>query len=179
TAMNKLMLRGLFAAALTFGTLSLTACPAPYTLPTTAGAELKEDFWQSYFPDFKQDMSWTYKMTVTTGAGTGEGEMTMKVTALKDGVATVVTTGKVGETAITESTTTMSKKGPSGASSGAKYEKTETITVPAGEFKDAVKTSYADSGATSYMWIAKGVGIVKITTGGDATTSTELKSKSF
>ncbi|MNY18484.1 hypothetical protein D3C86_1518640 [compost metagenome] len=124
-------------------------------------------------------MSWTYKMTFTTDSGTGEGEMTMKVTELKDGVATVLTTGKVGETTLTESTMTMSKNGPSSASSGAKFEKTETLTVPAGEFKDAVMVSYVDSGKAHYMWVAKGVGIVKMAGADSASSTIELKSKSF
>ncbi|MBO9539424.1 hypothetical protein J7643_02390 [bacterium] len=174
--MNKLLVRGLFAAALAFGTVSLTACPAPYTLPTTAGAELTEDFWKSYYPEFKQDMSWTYAVTSTASGSEGTAEALWKVTEVKDGVATVKMTVKMGETTISDETDTLSKKGPGKAASGVKYEKTETVTVAAGEFKDAVKGKATMDGSETTMWVAKGVGIIKLESTGS---KMELKAKSF
>ncbi|MBO9542314.1 hypothetical protein J7643_17120 [bacterium] len=181
--MNKHLVRGLAAAALALGSLSLTACPAPapYVLPTTAGAEINDDFWSAYYPEFKKDMTWTYKFSSFDASGSvvAEGESVWKIVEVNDGAATVKINAKLGETTLAEETTQLTKKGPSNAKSGFKFQKTKARKIGGVDYPEAVwLSSTNDDGTSDDYWVVKGVGIVAIDHNKDKT-YLSLKSKSF
>lgn len=161
------------AAAMSVSLLSVVACTpgANFVLPSAVGTELKEDFLQAYFPDFKKDMSWTYGIT----AASATGESVWKVTDVNNGLATISVKSTVNGTQLAETTQKLSKTGNNDGTT-IKYQGTETLTLHGKEYKDAVKVLSADAeGSSTLMWIAKGIGIIKIDSDG---TIFELKSTS-
>jgi|GEM_PF-4523542 hypothetical protein len=163
--------RLLLTAAMSVSLLSVVACTpgANFVLPSAVGSELKEDFFQAYFPDFKQDMTWTYG--VKTASATGES--VWKVTEVTNGVATISVKSTVNDMEVSEFTQKLSK---SGATDGTtvKYQGTETLTLHGTEYKDAVKVLSTDKDGESIpSWIAKGIGIIKLENDG---MTLELKS---
>ena len=160
-------------AAMAVSLVSVAACTpgANFVLPSAVGTELKEDFLQAYFPDFKKDMTWTYGIT----ADSATGESVWKVTDVTGGVATISVKSTANGTELAEQTQKLSKTGNNDGTT-IKYQGTETLTLHGKEYKDAVKVLSTDKdGASMPMWIAKGIGMIKFVSDG---TTFELKSTS-
>ncbi|MNR92343.1 hypothetical protein D3C72_233720 [compost metagenome] len=163
--------RLLLSAAMSVSLLSVVACTpsANFVLPSAVGSELKEDFFQAYFPDFKKDMTWTYGLK--TASATGESVWT--VTDVTNGVATLSVKSTANDEELPELTEKLSKTGSTDGMT-IKYQGTETLTLHGKEYKDAVKVLSTDKdGGSTPSWIAKGIGIIKLERGG---TTFELKS---
>lgn len=167
--------RTVLAAAMAFSLVLVSACTTgpTFVLPSAVGTELKDDFWQAYYPDFKKDMTWTYVVT----ADGNSGESVWKVTDVTNGVATISLKTSVNGTVVHESTDKLSKSQSSDNSGTTyKYLGKETLTLHGTTYTDAVKVETTDKdGKTTTVWVAKGIGMIKTVSEG---ATAELKAKS-